>query len=122
MEHLPADHTFGIKFPADDYRVGDLIGSGKKAREAAAAAEKEREHGEEQQPTNMPKSKAMQLQLKWDRSDELSPKITTTPMGGIRPQRLAEVPEDMIFGVPTVRRRRPGFVKRLADNTVGVVI
>ncbi|KAJ3415676.1 2-hexaprenyl-6-methoxy-1,4-benzoquinone methyltransferase [Chytridiales sp. JEL 0842] len=122
MEHLPTDYTFGIKFPADDYRVGDLLGFGEKARAAAAlaeqrAAESKAKGIQEPPPSNMPRSKAMQVKLKWDRADELSPKITGTAMGGIRPQRFADVSEKIVFGVPTVRRRRPGFVKRLSDNT-----
>ncbi|KAJ3333779.1 hypothetical protein HDU76_003593 [Blyttiomyces sp. JEL0837] len=143
MSHLPSEHVFGIRFPADDYNVGDLIGGGKKVKdnkgkvgvksnEKGVAADEEDKDKEEQenevkesavveesQPAVAATTESSNLsrkKLKELIDDDLTPKITSTPMGGIRPRRLASVPETHVFGVPTVRTRAPGFVKRLSDN------
>jgi hypothetical protein len=94
-----------------------LIGSGKKAQAEAAAKEKASTEKKEGGKASQDSSR----RTRREQMEDLTAKITSTPLGGIRPARLAAVPETTIFGLPTVRSRKPGFVKRLSDNTVFMI-
>ncbi|KAJ3195111.1 hypothetical protein HK101_001088 [Irineochytrium annulatum] len=105
MSHLPSDHAFGVSFEPDEYKVGDLIGYG---RRKPAFAEENRSAPDLIVSARLRKQKMM---------EEIAPKITSTPVGGVRPERYALVPETMVFGLPTVRgRKRPGYHKKLDDE------
>ncbi|KAJ3105312.1 hypothetical protein HDU97_008209 [Phlyctochytrium planicorne] len=113
IEHLQADHIFGIRFPPDDYSVGDLIGYGKAAREAL----KKEEEKEAQAAANaLAKGNDSQRILVSASKKKLKGPLTTKITSTSPPiDRIVEGPA---FGVPTIRqKRRPGYMKRLSDNT-----
>ncbi|KAJ3220098.1 hypothetical protein HDU67_006854 [Dinochytrium kinnereticum] len=113
IDHLQPEHVFGIRFRPDDYSVGDLIGYGKVAKESKKDAdnvsegdepvlEEKNEESNDRRPPR-PKSKL---------SEHLTPKITSIPQASLTTR------ETRTFGVPTIRqKRRPGYMKRLSDNT-----
>ncbi|KAJ3241869.1 hypothetical protein HDU81_009731 [Chytriomyces hyalinus] len=124
MSHLPPDHIFGIRFPSDDYNIGDLLGSGAKvqaeAREKLKAEEEEKLRG----TANLTDSKQIRgrramAQARHDAQEgDITSKITSIPFESDKSEKALQ---QVIFGLPTVRSRnpafRPGFFKKLADNT-----
>ncbi|KAI8621068.1 hypothetical protein BC830DRAFT_1096087 [Chytriomyces sp. MP71] len=136
ISHLPPDYTFGIKFPSDDYNVGDLLGSGKKVQADAkeqkekAAVEAEQKRRKEACDTEnfslhgVPKPvvqsgrRALAQARRDAQESEVTAKITSVPFEG---HNTDKDKSRVVFGLPTVRHRNPafksGFFKKLADNT-----
>ncbi|KAJ1569269.1 hypothetical protein HK405_007478, partial [Cladochytrium tenue] len=89
LAHLPASHIFGITFPQDDYSAAELIGLTAPRRSSPVA----------------------ESELAGTSDAKITGKVSAAAAPDLRPS------PDPPLGVPTVRARRPGYVKRLADNT-----
>ncbi|KAJ3282947.1 hypothetical protein BCR33DRAFT_847840 [Rhizoclosmatium globosum] len=122
LSHLPEDYSFGISFPQDAYHVCDLLGSGPAAQ--ADMKEKRRQEEEDEKrrlaeanDPSIPKPKCgrrFEAQAKRELySREPAKKITTIPYESNRTEKNAN---QFVYGLPTVLHRKPGYMKRLADN------
>ncbi|KAJ3209400.1 hypothetical protein HDU82_000844 [Entophlyctis luteolus] len=105
MAHLPQDHTFGIKYLSDEYNIGDLLGSGAKACDDNLRVQEQEDRARA--------TIGRRAALAAARNEKHTDKITSLPYESDKSEKYAN---QFIFGLPTVLRSRPGFVKKLADN------
>ncbi|KAJ3067264.1 hypothetical protein HDU98_009545 [Podochytrium sp. JEL0797] len=123
MAHLPEDYSFGISFPSDVYNnVGDLMGSGARAQadqieKMHLCEEEEKNAAAHPEDPNAPKPKCGRRAAAQANREaqfcELTGKITMLPFESDKTEKNAN---QFIFGLPTVLRRRHGYLKKLADN------
>ncbi|KAI9325482.1 hypothetical protein BDR26DRAFT_879371 [Obelidium mucronatum] len=122
LSHLPEDYVFGISFPSDAYNVCDLVGSGPKAQaelKEKQRLEKEAEMRQLAEPVDSDAPKpicgrrgAAQARRE-SQSCEPTSKITSMPYESDKSEKNRN---QFFFGLPTVLHRKPGFLKKLADN------